>query len=215
MPFDLQIVQAQALLPTTDLRVIPGLDPPTLEIRGGPFDVVEEVLVNGNPSPSVVVSSPNRVLAQLPEDALSNIRTVEVVGPTLFGSDDVLYRFRLGAQPRLVQGLPKLIQTFVRLLLQTPGTSLLNKDLGGGLLQVLRAPVRPGDEKALISAAYTAVRKTADDLLVFQTRTSDLPRSERLGGAEVREAGVSAGKLVLGIRLQNQIDEAGKTQLRL
>lgn len=215
MPLDLQILQAQSLIPLSTVRVIPGFDPPTMEIRGGPFEAVDEVLLNGEVSPSVVVSSSDRILAQLPDTVKGEVYSVEVLSPRTFLTDRAVYRFRIGRQPRFVQGMAKLAQTFIRILLQNPGSSLLNPEMGGGIMNVIRSPLSETDTKPIISSAYLAVKKTADDLLSIQARTAGLPRTERLALAELVSCGIRDTKLAMEIRLGNQAGQTGLSLLDL
>jgi hypothetical protein len=182
------------------------MEPETLELIGGPFDEVEEVHINERVSPSIIQVSRNKLWAQVPPDVKKDSYTVAVLTPRLFFGERSLYRFRLGTQPRLITGFPRLVQTFLRVLLQTPGSSLLNEEVGGGLLASLRSTYSPSDVAGLASQAYLSVQKAASDVLVLQTRVTGLSRSERLSSASVRScyADPRSQKLYLGVDLVNQ-----------
>jgi len=209
MSYDLQIVYPQAILPVKQVTAVPGLAPITLSISGGPFNDVEEVRINGVVSPSIVVVSTQQILAEVPASEQGDIQDVEVLSSTFFLSDQALYRFRLGTQTRLVTGLPKLIQTFLRMLLQTPGSSLLAPEVGGGLLALTRAPLRPLDEKSLRVSVYQGVQRTAEALLTYQSRLAGQPRTEQLADARLLSCGFPRGKLSMELALSNQAGQSG------
>lgn len=214
MSFDLQIVRALSYLPVSALRVVPAAEPPLLEILGGPFDGVEEVHINDQVSPSFVLPTPNKIVAQIPQPASQY--EVSVLSPSVFLTDRAAYQFTLGRQPRLITGFPKLIQTFIRVLLQTPGTSILNPEMGGGLRAKLKNTLTAEEVRDLRAEAHLSVKKAANDILVAQAR-QNLPRDEKLALAEVRSCYTdpTTRKLYLGVDLRNQAGTRGNPLLQL
>jgi len=214
MSFDLQIVRALSYLPVSSIRAVPVSEPPLLEITGGPFDAVEEVHINDQLSPSFILPTPSKILAQIPYPASQY--EVAVLSPSIFLTDRATYQFTLGRQPKLITGFPKLVQTFIRVLLQTPGTSILNPEIGGGLRAKLRKTLSAEQVRDLRAEAHLSVKKTAGDILVLQARET-LPREERLAYAEVRTCYSDSvtRKLYLGIELRNQAGTRGNPLLQL
>lgn len=210
MPFDLQVIHPRSQIPLSSLRVVAGLAPRTLEILGGPFLDVEEVNINGVPSPSVIIPSEKQILAQVPP-SVGTISKVDVVSASFFLAPRATYTFKLGAQAKMISGLPKLVQTFVRLLLQTPGTSVLLGDAGGGLLDMVRSSQALGDLKAMVSGAHLCVQKAAGDLVAYQTRDARLPRNERLAYVKLLGCSPQGTRLSMEIALGNQAGESGRS----
>lgn len=211
MAYDLQIIYPQALLPIAQVRAVPGMVPSTLSIEGGPFLDVEEVLINGIKSPSIVIPSSKQVLAEVPSSQEGGVTNVEVLSSSFFLSDRAVYRFRLGNQVRLVTGLPKLIQTYLRILLQRPGSSMLAPDLGGGLLDMVSSPHAPKEQRALTAQVYQAVQRTSEALLTYQSRLAGVPRTELLAGAQLLRCGFPGGRLSVELALQNQAGQGGQS----
>ena len=64
---DIQVVEAQSLVPVESVRVLPG-PPPAIEILGArDFEAIDEVRVNDAPCPFFQIKGPRLILAQLPK----------------------------------------------------------------------------------------------------------------------------------------------------
>lgn len=111
----------------------------------------------------------------------------------------------MGRQSRKVRGLARLVQMFIRVLLMTPGTNLLNPALGGGLLRDLKAAYTPGDVQDLRAAAYIAVQRTQEQLVTLQAREPQTPREEKLLSAKIEACNLSpVHGLVMDLQLLSQ-----------
>jgi len=206
MTYDLQVVEVQSLLDVSRLDYVPNLVPTSVRIQGGPFVGVDEVRLNDTPSPSFYVQDKFTIVAQVPQGLAGHELRASVTSSNTPFSDKVLLRFRAGKQTRRVQGLPRLVQTFVRLLMMTPGTNLRYPLLGGGLLSVARSAFRPGNGMDLRSAAVLAVRRASEQLISLQATNTRLRREERLMRATVERCAVQPqlGTLLLEISLTSQ-----------
>lgn len=205
MSSDLQVIQAQAVLPVSAVEYLQGVTPQSVRILGGPYRSVDEVRIGGQLSPSYVIASEQEIVAQIPPGLFGGSAQISILSSDLMGADHVLIRHRLGAQTRKVRGMPRLVQTFMRTLLMTPGTSLANPALGGGLLEALRSSYGPSDIQGLQADAYRAVQRAQEQIVSLQARDPSLSRSERLMAAKVlRCGGTPEGQLVMDIDLLNQ-----------
>lgn len=188
-----------------------GSTPPTLQIQGGPFLAIEEVRINDLPSPSFIVQNDRSILAQVPSGVSPGTVSVVVLSSELLGAERVLLRHRLGIQTRRVDGLARLIQMFVRVLLMSPGTSLVNPALGGGLLQTLRPTYDARQLQGLQAEVYQAVQRAQEQLIALQASDPRTPREERLLSCKVERCAAhpSLG-LLLDLALLSQ---TGKSYL--
>lgn len=214
MAFDLQIVQAQSYVPLKSIGRVEGSEPPMVTIQGGPFEAVEAVLINGVEAPSFMIENSGLILAEIPSSVLGGPIDVEVLSPMLFLEDQALYRFRLGEQPQLVTGIPRLLQMFVRMLLQTPGSSLYLPDVGGGLLSLMRSAATPTDATALISVVHLGVQKCTAEVMGIQARTPGLRKEERLASADLKGCGLRGDRIYVDIDLRNQTGQKVKAGLQ-
>jgi len=206
MPSDLQTIEALAVVPLDQVQILPDSVPVSLRIQGGPFVALDEILINNVASPSFIQVNDREVWAQVPEGMEGSNVTVAVLSQNLLNADHVQLRFRLGKQTRKVSGLARLVQMFVRVLLMSPGSNLLNPALGGGLLRALRSSYNPNQLQGLQTEVYLAVQRASEQLMTLQAREVRTPREERLLSAKVLGCGVSraTGQLALDLELLSQ-----------
>lgn len=200
------MLEAQSLVPVSEAQFL-QTTPPTLLITGQrDFESIDEVRVNDIPAPFFIVQAARRILAQVPDGVTGPQAVVTVISSNLQDADHVLLRHRLGKRSRKVGGISRLLQMYVRLLLMSPGTSLLNPKLGAGLLSRVRSGYSPGDVKDLQADVYLAVSKAADQLITLQAREPRTPRDERLLSARITNCNVhpQTRELMVGIELRSQ-----------
>jgi len=192
------------------MREVPGLPVRTLEVIGEDFRAVEEVIVNGYPSPSYVNVSDKKILVQVPDEAaLQRITSVEVLSNNFVLSPRSKLRFKLNKQPRRCNRMLLLVQMFLKILLTTPGRDRFAKKIGGGLMRNIGAVFSKNNGGSILADVIITVDQTTKQLLALQ-RTQNLAPEEKLLTAKVESAYFSKtdGGLVVQINLKNQ---AGKT----
>lgn len=206
MPADLQTIEALAVVPLDQVQIIPDSVPVSLQIRGGPFVALDAVLINNIASPSFIQVNDREIWAQVPSGMEGSTVSVAVLSQNLLNADHVQLRFRLGKQTRKISGLARLVQMFVRILLMSPGTNLLNPALGGGLLRALRSSYNPNQLQGLQTEVYLAVQRASEQLMTLQAREVRTPRDERILSAKVLGCGVAqaTGQLALDLELLSQ-----------
>lgn len=162
--------------------------------------------VNDVASPFFQVQSSRRILAEVPAGVSGPQAIVTVISSNLLDAEHVLLRHRIGSRSKKVSGLPRLLQMYVRILLMTPGTSLLNPRLGGGLLGKVRSSYSHGDVKDMQADVYLAVSKAQEQLITLQAREPHTPRDERLMSAKIVNCSVhpQTRELLVGIELKSQ-----------
>jgi len=93
----------------------------------------------------------------------------------------------LGRTFRPLKGLERLVQLFIKLLLQTPGSDKFNPERGGGLLR-LAGPEMLGSP-ALTTAVSMSVSRTKEQIYSLQRRVPRTPPDERLLDASPQAVG--------------------------
>jgi hypothetical protein len=88
---DFQVVFPQQVIPLNSVRILPNMNPRSLDVIGADFSAVDEVLVNDIPSPDVVIVSKKRLLAQVPAAENFTAGTLGFAGVT-FDRDDQFNR---------------------------------------------------------------------------------------------------------------------------
>lgn len=204
---DLRIIEIRDVLPVTSIEPVEGVDPRTIRVRGSDLANVHELQINESPSPSIVIISGTEVLAQVPE-ALGDapIRTVSAISHRLTKTKRSTITFAIGDTPGYVTGRERLIQSFLKLLLQTPGTDAFAPNLGGG---VLKAVGRAGHAKgagSLVAEVQTGVDRVRRQIMAMQSREPHLQVDERLLYARLLRAdfNAQAGALFTTIDIASQ-----------
>lgn len=207
MSIDLQVCIPQEAVSLTQVRILPGVSPRTLDCLGSDFRAVDEVMINGQPSPDVVVVSRTRLLAQVP-DTLRNdtITSVTVTSNRLTMTASSLIRFRLGATPGKVTGILRLVQVFLKLLFTRPGSDIFSPRVGGNALSGLGSTFGRDDGGGVVSDFVLSVATTQRQLLAIQARDPSLPLDERLLSAKVVSASFNKQEaaLIVSVELTSQ-----------
>lgn len=193
---DFQVIAIRDVLPVNRVQVAHGVSPYSLYLRGpasADFSNTYEVMINEWKSPSVVVVDSRTLLAQVPtqvQDGNKAIRSVVVVSNRLTYADRSRIDFTVSDAPVLVAGMERLIQTFLKILLQTPGTDAFSQKIGGGVLRLVGklsgAPTASANNVA--SEVQLAVTRTSRQLIAIQSKGAALPLQEKLLYARLLEA---------------------------
>lgn len=121
------------------------------------------------------------LLAYIPSEMdpdTEDVRYAALIAVETANSDETLLRIGLGVIPAEISGVDRLIQLFVKVLFQTPGTDIFYRDIGGGLMSLRRGGTA-GDMNALSADIAAAVRKAEKDVKTMQAGMN-LPASEKL-----------------------------------
>jgi hypothetical protein len=184
---------------------------------GEDFRSVDEVLINDMASPDVTIISKTRLLAQLP-DILQHsfgLTTVTVTSRKLTMTRRSFLRFRLSNTPGRVQGILRLVQLFVKVLLTTPGRDHFAKRTGGGVMRGLGASYSHDEGGGLVSNVIIAVDTTARQIISTQGRDITLPLDEKLLAARVVSAGFNReeGAILASVEVTSQAGRAATADL--
>ena len=214
MPIDLQVVYPQETLKLSSIEEIYGCSPRLLLLRGPDFTAVSEVIINDVVSPLWWAQDPNTLLVRLPEsEAKKDIASVDVISAQVSYSSSNVLRFRLGTMPRKVGGLLKLIQTYIKILLTTPGSDSWEPQSGGGLLDNLGQY----DGRGIVGDLILANDRVVRQLVQKQSKDLSIPADERLISAKVLSANFDkgSGTIVANIKITNQLGQDGQANLAM
>lgn len=177
-----QIVRVLDVAEITKIENAPGVSPRALLVHGKDFRYTEQVLLHGLYAPEFTVLDQTTLLVQVPEPLIdATIYDVSVFSSNFTLSERSILSFGVGTRLKAATGILRLVQTFARLLLRTPGSNIFKKTLGGGVLSAI------GKNITDMTAADIAVgvRKVASDIIARQSPVREIPPSERLLSAEV------------------------------
>lgn len=218
MGIDFQVAFPVELVEVSQVRAVPGLPVRTLDILGTDFRAVDEVLMNDVPSPSFIVLSNNRLLAEVP-DVLkrSTITSIGVLSRRITITKRSTIRFRVNDTPGKVRGLLRLVQLFLKLLFTTPGTDIFAKNLGGGALARLGQTVGTDEGADVVANLVVSVDNTGRQLLQIQARDPSIPPDERFMAAKVHSAGFNKNEtaLVATVELLSQAGQSAIARIEM
>jgi len=185
---DLQFVEMRDVLKVLNVSPVQNSDPYTLHVKGQDFNNTEYVLINDVMSPSVVVVSSTEMLVQVPTDPADPIRSVVAISSRLTRTDRSRMSFRISDTPKSIDGFERLIQAFMKTMLQSPGSDVFAPLVGGGLLASVGKQMRDKHGATVVSDFHAAVTRTKSQLLAIQTNDPSLKMTERLLYAQVADA---------------------------
>lgn len=187
MSKDLQLIAVQDTIPVLFLQYVAGAAVPTLELKGRDFRNVSEVFINGSPSPSFIVMSDTRMLAQVPNSQTgASIDRVLVLSSTFTRTERSVIRFRLSPLSKGISGIEKLVQLFIRTFFTTPGRNIFNKADGGGALSLVGKVAGQYQQSELTGGFARSVDSTTSQILAAQSSMQGLPPDERLAAADLQ-----------------------------
>lgn len=198
---DVQVVKFLDQVATTGFSEVGGL-PRRLRVDGADFAQVEQVFLNGELSPFFEVKSSKRLLADIPllvGDTVVTDVMVLSAGATL--TTRSLLEMSIGSKVSSVSGIQKLLQTFMRLLLRTPGTNVFSPRTGGGIGRLIGKNYT-AEATRLRSDAVAAVDHVRRQIITVQATEQGLPLSERLLSAAAKGVALSAGQGTLSLSVE-------------
>lgn len=214
---DFQVAFPQEFIQLTSVALVPGVRPLTLDVTGLDFRTIDEVTINGISSPTVVVVSKTRLLAQVPAELQSSfvLQSLNVTSRKLTLSSKSQITFRVGRTPSKVRGILRLVQLFLKILLTTPGTDIFSPRIGAAALKNIGKNFGAEQGGTIVSDFVVAVATAARQIVAIQSREPSIPRGERLLSAKVIAANFdsSLSALVVSVELAAQSGEVARANV--
>lgn len=188
------------------LSSIPGY----IRMAGPKLSTASEVRVNGVLSSDIIVVDDSTIDAALPDSSFKTpVREIEVRSLNFTGRASASISFELSLEYQPVEGLDKLVQTFLCLLLSTPGSDAFHKEEGGGLRTSLSAGVNKNVRATYATPVATAVERTKQQLIWSQV-SSKIPLNERLRDVQVQSISFieATGTVSIELGLQSMAGHA-------
>lgn len=183
----IQIIRLLDDLRVNSIRNAVGVSPRSIIITGEDFRSVETVIIDGFVAPEFIVYSPTELVAEVPAPLRESvIQGVSVLSASLTLTERSLVEFTFGTRPKKATGTLRLMQTFLRILMRSPGSNRFHPRSGGGLLKLIGGSVT-NQTAADIAIAVQSARQY---LINVQTTDRGIPPSERLLSAEIQSIDV-------------------------
>lgn len=194
----LEVIRFRDVLPVTSIpRLVPGLSVPTVELKGEDFRSAETVFINDSPTPEFIIVDRKTIYAQIPT-GVRQVRTLSVLSSNFTKTTQASkIDYQVGTKTRSISGLLKLVQLFIKILLQSPGSDIFDPEIGGGLQDLIGAITSTKRQDKVLGAISKAISSTESQIRRAQLDTPELPLSERLLSATL-----------LDLQMLENLDEA-------
>ncbi len=185
MTTDLQVISVVDDLQVTRLEDIIGAVPRTLRVTasGGGMRFAQRVFINDFGVDTFIIVS-DTVLLVTPGPTFDDVpvtqMSVVVVSNQVTGKRRVRLFFGPTLQVERVEGIQKLIQGVVKVLLTSVGSNRFLLGQGGNLLKLVGSNLDPGSQSKIATMLSQAISSTEEQVLNAQARESGLPSDERL-----------------------------------
>jgi hypothetical protein len=114
----IRVLQLRRLLELSSVVEVPGVSPRVVEIRGNRLDMASGVELNGMEAPGFMALSAGRLLVQVPVGMLGRVTEVAVFSDYLDPGGKSLAFYDLGKHPWMTSGKYRILQNFVKLLME-------------------------------------------------------------------------------------------------
>lgn len=199
---DLKILLIRDILVIQSVEYAKNFSPLSLIIQGEHFDQATQVLVNDIAAPEFIVLSPSRLMAQVPTSERSSVLSkLQVLADKPSMNRSSLLSFDVGGSIKGIKGIERLVQVFIKLILQTPGSDKFNPSEGGGLLSVIGRNISRSDTKGVQATIVGAVGRARDQILAKQGRNHRIPSDERLLSAITEAVGYDPSTTTVSARV--------------
>ncbi len=202
---DVKVVRRRNILPVLKVTKISS-SPPILEVIGKSFVDATQVRLNDAIVTDWVLASSDRILVYIPSFLQKiTIDTIVVLTEVLQSGDNFI-SFEIGYIEK-VEGMDSLLQHFIKLLLQAPGTNVFNP-IGGGILKLAgKNSVNFGT--SIKADLIEAVDRTKNFILKDQANRK-IPLSEKMANAEIVGLGFGPDhtELILSILITNTLGQS-------
>ena len=190
---DLQTIEIRDVLKIVGVQPEPNITPRSVRVYGEDFRSTFEVYVNDAKSPSIYVISNSEIPESL---GSAPIRTVQAVSHKLTDTDKSKITFRLSDSPSSVSGMLRLVQLFVKILLQSSGSDIFSYRTGGNVVRTVARQTTKGGG-SMVADLTVGVERTARQIMSMQASNTALPLTERLLFAHVIDAKFIQSELAL------------------
>lgn len=197
---DLRVAVAVDLLQVRTLGKSP-INAGYLRLTGPGLGGASLVTFNDIAALDVIVVAADQIDALMPDFPVGvALRTIEVRSLDFTGRASANLDFTIQLATPAVQGLAKMVQSFLCLLLSTPGSDAFHQEEGGGLGQMLGRGVNPDDRASFVTPIVASVGRVREQMQRSQTATR-LPLDERLKDAVVQSVQFDRARNAIQIEL--------------
>lgn len=176
---DIKVAKLKNSLTISGVQKV-STSPVIIQITGSNLENATEVLVNDLSLSQWVATANDTILAYLPPSLASvTISSVSVLTENIVPGVPNLVHYEVGNKIESTEGIQKLLQNFVKVLLQTPGSNVF-QSVGGGMLKITGQSLMNGGDRTARGEIVDAINRTKSYLFSLHSKNSTMPLSEKL-----------------------------------
>lgn len=181
---DFRLIKVRSILSVNAYQPLRNFSPPSVMVSGLNLDKTDEVVFNNVPTREFVVVSPSRIIFRIPPEQVNKPLTSLVlygIAPGITPAGNIAFDVGRAAK---IDGLDRLVQSFLLILMTTPGSDAFNLSSGGGAKSLIGKATDTAGKSAAADLSV-AVARTKTELLATQAKDRRIPQSERLLSASL------------------------------
>lgn len=213
---DFRIVNSKTVLKIISVAPIRNFRPPSIVVVGEKLDLTQEVLFNGVEAEEFVISAPTRLIVRIPPSQVGKPLTdLKALSSVSLTKKDALVSFEITKPAKKIEGIDRLVQSWLMLFMSTPGSDVFDKSSGGGGLALVgRTTNRNG--KGVAADLALAVERSTAELRKKQGSDLRVPQSEKLLNCTLDSVEFDPDTTTLSgrVTIQNMLGDAAEVTLR-
>lgn len=197
---DFKVVSAKTILNVTGVSPVRGFNPPSILVRGDRLELATEVYFNEVTVDEFIISGPNRLIVKIPPSQVGrSLNSLRILSQAMLTKTDSLLTLELPKPLGFVQGLERLVQTFVLVFLTTPGSDIWEPNSGGGATAIIGKNTNYRG-KGVAADLVLALDRTKTEIRQFQSKMN-IPLSEKLLSVDLQSLNFVAEESALNARV--------------
>lgn len=212
---DIRIVKAQALLQVFSFAPIRGFVPASIVVLGKDLNKTTEVIINGITANEFFIQSAARMIVKLPLSQVGQtIASIKVLSSVPLTQKDAALAFRIDNPPQTVDGIDRLIQSWLMIFMSTPGSDIFSPRSGGGALSLIGRTTDSSGKGAAADLA-ASIERTNTEILRLQSKDKKIPPSEKLLSSSLVSMSFNPSTTALSARVEirNQLMDGSVVSL--
>lgn len=212
---DFRIVHARSILDVFSVAPIRGFNPPSIVVVGKDLNSTAEILYNGVLAPEFVVSSSTRLIVRIPPTQVGkDLTDFKVFASRPLQKKDASLILELSKPFQIVEGLDRLIQSWMIVFLTTPGSDVFTPSSGGGARNIVGSNTDRTQKSAAADLAV-AIQRTESELIKLQAKSPSVPPEEKLLSASLDAVSFddTTGTISARVQLKNMVNQSAAVSL--
>lgn len=177
---DFRVISAKALLTVNRIIPIREFLPVSVLVVGERLDLTSEVTYNGIQVDQYIIQAADRMIVRVPESqVMQPLREIAVMANVDVARKDAAVSMAVPRPLKTVEGIERLVQSWLLIFMTTPGSDIFTPDSGGGARSIIGRSTNRDHSNVSASLAL-AIERTKNELLRVQSKTPGLPLSEKM-----------------------------------